>query len=74
MTMGVLLCMLLICAWPVQLTVPASLAVRVGMPLADVYLEFLAGRSRHNTVLAAGYDIKVFFSVVSKATGRCRAC
>jgi integrase/recombinase XerD len=40
--------------------------VRVGVPLADVYLEFLAGRCRPNTVLAAGYDLKVFFSVVSK--------
>jgi len=43
-----------------------GLAVRVGVPLADVYLEFLAGRCRPNTVLAAGYDLKVFFSVVSK--------
>ena len=44
-----------------------GLAVRVGVPLADVYLEFLAGRCRPNTVLAAGYDLKVFFSVVSKS-------
>jgi integrase/recombinase XerD len=43
-----------------------GLAVRVGSPLADVYLEFLAGRCRPNTVLAAGYDLKVFFSVVGK--------
>ena len=41
-------------------------AVRVGEPLADVYLEFLAGRCRPNTVLAAGYDLRVFFSVVGK--------
>ena len=29
-----------------------ALVVRVGVPLADVYLEFLGGRSRPNTVLA----------------------
>ena len=36
------------------------------MPLADVYLEFLGGRCRPNTVRAAAYDLKVFFTVVSK--------
>ena len=36
------------------------------MPLADVYLEFLGGRCRPNTVLAAAYDLKVFFTVVGK--------
>jgi len=30
-----------------------ALVVRVGVPLADVYLEFLGGRSRPNTVLEA---------------------
>ncbi len=44
-----------------------GLDVRVGVPLADVYLEFLAGRCRPNTVLAAAYDLKVFFSVVGKS-------
>jgi hypothetical protein len=43
-----------------------GLAVRVGVPLADVYLEFLGGRCRPNTVLAAAYDLKVFFTVVGK--------
>jgi len=38
----------------------------VGVPLADVYLEFLGGRCRPNTVLAAAYDLKVFFTVVGK--------
>jgi hypothetical protein len=47
-----------------------GLPVRFGVPLADVYLEFLAGRCRPNTVLAAGYDLKVFFSVVGKASSR----
>jgi integrase len=36
------------------------------MPLADAYLEFLGGRCRPNTVRAAAYDLKVFFSVVGK--------
>jgi hypothetical protein len=40
--------------------------VRLGMPLVDDYLEFLAGRCRPNTVLAAAYDLKVFFTVVAK--------
>jgi integrase/recombinase XerD len=40
--------------------------VRLGMPLADDYLEFLEGRCRPNTVLAAAYDLRVFFTVVTK--------
>ena len=43
-----------------------ELAVGIGVPLADVYLEFLGGRCRPNTVLAAAYDLKVFFTVVGK--------
>jgi len=39
------------------------LVARTGVPLADVYLEFLGGRCRPNTVRAAAYDLKVFFSV-----------
>ena len=35
-------------------------------PLVADYLEFLAGRARPNSVLAAGYDLRVFFSVVGK--------
>jgi integrase len=42
------------------------------VPLADVYLEFLGGRCRPNTVLAAAYDLKVFFSVVGKPPGQVR--
>jgi site-specific recombinase XerD len=36
------------------------------MPLVDDYLEFLQGRCRPNTVLAAAYDLRVFFGVVGK--------
>ncbi len=32
--------------------------VRLGMPVVDDYLEFLEGRCRPNTVLAAAYDLK----------------
>jgi hypothetical protein len=43
-----------------------------GVPLADVYLEFLAGRCRPNTVLAAASDLKVFFTVVAKPPDQVR--
>src|SRR4051794_35488910 len=41
--------------------------LRLGLPLVDDYLEFLEGRCRPNTVLAAAYDLRVFFRVVDKA-------
>lgn len=34
--------------------------------MVDAYLEFLAARCRPNTVLAAGFDLKVFFTTVPK--------
>lgn len=40
--------------------------VRLGHELLDDYLRFVAARCRPNSVLAAGYDLKVFFSVVGK--------
>jgi integrase len=46
--------------------------VRLGVPLLDEYLEFLAGRCRPNTVLAVAYDLKVFFTVVAKPPRRVR--
>ena len=46
--------------------------VRLGVPLLDEYLEFLAGRCRPNTVLAVAYDLKVFFTVVPKPPRRVR--
>jgi site-specific recombinase XerD len=36
--------------------------VRVGHPLLDDYLVFLAGRARPNSVLAVAFDLKVFFT------------
>lgn len=44
--------------------------VRLGDPLVDDYLEFVAARCRPNTVLATAYDLKVFFSVVGKEPSR----
>jgi integrase/recombinase XerD len=43
------------------------------MPLVDDYLEFLEGRCRPDTVLAAGFDLGVFFSVVGKPAEEVRA-
>jgi integrase/recombinase XerD len=49
-----------------------GLVVRVGVPPADVYLEFLGRRSRPNTVLAAAYDLKVFSTVVARPPDQVR--
>ena len=49
-----------------------ELVARLGMPLLDEYLDFLAGRCRPNTVLAVAYDLKVFFTVVAKPPRRVR--
>ena len=49
-----------------ELGVPAG---RLGDPLLDAYLEFVAARSRPNTVLATWFDLKVFFAVVGKPVG-----
>ena len=40
--------------------------LRLGHRQLDRYLEFVAARARPNTVLATGYDLKVFFGVVAK--------
>jgi len=40
--------------------------IRLGHPLLDAYLELVAARARWNTVLAAAFDLKVFFSVIDK--------
>ena len=43
-----------------------NVIARLGLPLTDEYLEFLAGRCRPNTVLAVAYDLKVFLIAVGK--------
>ena len=40
--------------------------ISLGHPLVDEYLELVGARARHNTLLAAAYDLKVFFSVVER--------
>jgi integrase/recombinase XerD len=49
-----------------------GVVARLGVPLLDEYLQFLAGRCRPNTVLAVAYDLKVFFTVVAKSPRRVR--
>ena len=58
--------MLGIRARSVRVTVPVNWLSGPGVPVVEVYLEFLGGRCRPNTVRAAAYDLKVFFSVVAK--------
>ena len=43
-----------------------ELFVRLGHELLDDSLTFLAGRARPNSILAAAFDVKVFFCVVQK--------
>jgi hypothetical protein len=38
----------------------------LGDRLVDRYLEFVAGRARPNTLRAVAFDLKAFFSVVSR--------
>ncbi|MDQ6879726.1 MAG: tyrosine-type recombinase/integrase [Candidatus Dormibacteraeota bacterium] len=40
--------------------------IQLGHPLIDEYLELVAARARANTLLAQAFDLKVFFSFVSK--------
>ena len=39
-----------------------EVSVRVGHELVDEYLHFLAGRARPNSLVAAGFDLKIFFT------------
>jgi integrase/recombinase XerD len=39
---------------------------RLGHPLVDRYLEFVAGRAGPNTLRAVAFDLKAFFTVVAK--------
>ena len=43
-----------------------EVVLRVGVACVDDYLDFLSGRCRPNTVLAAAYDLKIFLAVVGK--------
>jgi integrase/recombinase XerD len=39
---------------------------RLGDPLVDRYLEFVAGRARPNMLRAVAFDLKTFFTVVRR--------
>jgi len=43
-----------------------EVSVRLGHEVLDDYLRFLAGRARPNSVLAAAFDLKVFFTWAQK--------
>jgi integrase/recombinase XerD len=47
-------------------TLAGDRTVRLGVPLLDGYLDFVAARCRPNTVLATAHDLKVFITVVDK--------
>jgi len=50
-----------------QTLTPSGLpAVHLGEAWLDAYLDFLTARCRPNSVLAAGYDLKVFFTLTAK--------
>ena len=40
--------------------------LRLGHRLVDDFLAFADARCRPNTVLAAGFDLKVFFTIIAK--------
>lgn len=47
-------------------TADGAVMLQLGHPLLDDYLRFVAARARPNTLLATGYDLKVFFRAVAK--------
>jgi len=47
-------------------TASGAVRYRLGDPLVDRYLEFVAGRARPNSLRATAFDLKTFFSVVAK--------
>jgi integrase/recombinase XerD len=46
--------------------VSGEVRYRLGHPLVDRYLEFVAGRARANTLRAVAFDLKTFFTVIAK--------
>jgi integrase/recombinase XerD len=52
--------------WSPCLVESSAGEIRLGHRLVDDYLELVRARARRNTLLAAAYDLKVFFGVVGK--------
>ena len=48
---------------------PSDETPRLGHPVLDRYLLFVAARCRRNTVLATVSDLRAFFAVVAKEPG-----
>lgn len=57
---------LLPCLLPAADRVTGAPPGRFGDPLVHAYLKFLVARVRPNSVLAAWFELKVFFSVIGK--------
>ena len=53
----------------VRSDVVGEVPIRLGNELVDGYLRFVWARARHNTLLAVGFDLKVFFTAVGSAPG-----
>lgn len=53
--------------------VDGQVRYRLGHPLVDRYLEFVAGRARPNTLRATAFDLKTFFTVIAKDPEEVRA-
>lgn len=55
--------------WTPCLVRTAGAVPRLGHPVVDDYLRFVAARVRPNTVLAVAFDLKVFFEVIARDPG-----
>ena len=53
-----------------HLSTAGAVRFRLGDPLVDRYLEFVAGRARPNTLRAVAFDLKTFFTICSSPRRR----
>src|SRR3954453_20131859 len=52
--------------WVRSVSTSGAVRYRLGDPRVDRYLEFVAGRARPNTLRAVAFDLKTFYTVVSR--------